>query len=330
VEDNNRHASMMTPRRTDIAAIATVAVMLASGARGQSYPERIIEMVIPGTPGNSADIVGRVLMDGMSKGLGQHLIAINKPGADGIVATSAVAQAKPDGYTLLHGAAWTLTVAPLTELHTAYTRKSFDPICQTFKNEQVIVARPNTYRTVAELIASNKAKSGGLNYGTPGIGTIPHLAMAELAQMANTEFNQVPFRSTADSIQMTLAGQVDFAVAPLTAVANSNLTMLGLFAAKRNPSIPDVRTLAEQGFDVSPLSVGGVLAPAGLPTDVRGKLEAACMAAMQTDAFKFMAKTTFQPSDFSGDASVFTLNIDKDAQEKQRLLTALGMAKKQR
>jgi tripartite-type tricarboxylate transporter receptor subunit TctC len=305
-------------------------MVLASGARGQSYPERIIEMVIPGTPGNSADIVGRVLMDGMSKELGQHLIAINKPGAGGIVATSAVAQAKPDGYTLLHGAAWTLTVAPLTDLHTAYTRKSFDPICQTFKNEQLIVARPNTYKTVAELIASNKAKSGGLNYGTPGIGTIPHLAMAELSQLAKTEFNQVPFRSTADSIQMTLAGQVDFAVAPLTAVANSNLTMLGLFAEKRNPSIPDVPTLAEQGFDVAPLSIGGVFAPAGLPTDVRSKLEAACMAAMQTDAFKFMAKTTFQPSNFSGDAGVFTQNIDRDAEEKQRLLTALGMVKNQR
>lgn len=319
----------MTRRWTIFATVASLAMVLASGARGQSYPERIIEMVIPGTPGNSADIVGRVLMDGMSKELGQHLIAINKPGAGGVVATSAVAQAKPDGYTLLHGAAWTLTVAPLTDLHTAYTRKSFDPICQTFRNDQLIVARPNTYRTVAELIASNKAKSGGLNYGTPGIGTIPHLAMAQLSQMAHTEFNQVPFRSTTDSIQMTLAGQVDFAVAPVTSVANSNLAMLGVFATKRNPQIPDVPTLAEQGFDVSPLSIGGVFAPAGIPIDVHGKLEAACMAAMETAAFKLMAKNTFQPSDFSGDSSFFTSNIDKDADEKQRLLTALGMAKTQ-
>jgi tripartite-type tricarboxylate transporter receptor subunit TctC len=320
---------MMTRRWTIFATVASLAMVLASGARGQSYPERIIEMVIPGTPGNSADIVGRVLMDGMSKELGQHLIAINKPGAGGVVATSAVAQAKPDGYTLLHGAAWTLTVAPLTDLHTAYTRKSFDPICQTFRNDQLIVARPNTYRTVAELIASNKAKSGGLNYGTPGIGTIPHLAMAQLSQMAHTEFNQVPFRSTTDSIQMTLAGQVDFAVAPVTSVANSNLAMLGVFATKRNPQIPDVPTLAEQGFDVSPLSIGGVFAPAGIPIDVHGKLEAACMAAMETAAFKPTAKNTFQPSDFSGDSSFFTSNIDKDADEKQRLLTALGMAKTQ-
>jgi tripartite-type tricarboxylate transporter receptor subunit TctC len=320
---------MMTRRWTGVAAIAAMAMAFASGACGQSYPERIIEMVLPGTPGNSADIVGRVLMEGMSKELGQHLVAINKPGAGGVVATSAVAQAKPDGYTLLHGAVWTLTVAPLTELHTTYTRKSFDPICQTFKNDQVIVAKPNTYRNVAELIASNKAKSGGLNYGTPGIGTIPHLAMVELSQLAHTEFNQVPFRSTTDSLQMTLGGQVDFAVAPLTSSANSNLAMLGLFAAKRNPLIPDVPTLVEQGFDVSPLSIGGVFAPAGIPADVRSKLEAACVAAMQTDAFKHMAKNTFQPSDFNGDAKVFTSNIDKDADEKQRLLTALGMVKTQ-
>jgi tripartite-type tricarboxylate transporter receptor subunit TctC len=317
---------MVTLRWRDLAAIAAMVVGLAGNAFGQSYPERIVEVVIPGTPGSSADIVGRVLMEGMAAQLGQRLIALNQPGAGGIVATINVAQAKPDGYTLLHGAAWTLTAAPLTELHTPYTRKSFDPICQTFKNDQVIVTKPNAYRNVAELIDRNKAKPGGLNYGTPGVGTIPHLAMAELSQIAKTEFNPVPFRG-AGSIQATQAGHVDFAVSPLTAAASSNLLMLGLFASKRNPSIPDVPTVAEQGFDVAPLSIGGLFAPAAIPADVRRKLEAACMAAMQTDTFKLMAKNTFQPSDFSGDSRIFSMNIDKDLEEKRRLLTSLGMVK---
>jgi len=312
----------------NVASIAAFVAALTSDATAQSYPERTVEVQIPGTPGTSADIVGRVLLDGMSASLGQRFIPLNKPGAGGVVATTAVAQAKPDGYTLLHGAAWTLTAAPLTELHTPYTRASFEPICQTFKNDQIIVARPNTYKNVADLIAAGKAKPGGLNYGTPGIGSIPHLAMVELSQIAKVEFNQVSFRGSSEPVQMTFAGQIDFGVTPLTAAAGTTLVMPGLFATRRNPSIPDVPTVAEQGFDVAPLSIGGLYAPAGIAAGVKDKLEAACMAAMQTDAFKLMAKNTFQPSDFSGDSRVFSRNIDKDVGDKRRLLTALGMTKR--
>jgi tripartite-type tricarboxylate transporter receptor subunit TctC len=311
----------------NMAAITAFAAVFAGDATGQPYPARIVEVLIPGTPGTSADIVGRVLLDGMSASLGQRFIPLNKPGAGGVVATAAVAQAKSDGYMLLHGAAWTLTAAPLTELHTPYTRRSFEAICQTFKNDQVIVARPNTYKNVADLIVATRARPGGLNYGTPGRGSIPHLAMAELSQMVKAEFNQVSFRGSSEPIQMTFAGQIDFGVAPLTAAAGTSLAMPGLFATKRNPSIPDVPTVAEQGFDVAPLSIGGLYAPAGIPADVKDKLEAACMAVMQTDAFKLMARNTFQPSDFSGDSRVFSMNIDKDMEDKRRLLTSLGMAK---
>ena len=114
------------------------------------------------------------------------------------------------------------------------------------------MARPSTYKTVADLMAASKAKPGGLNYGSPGLGTIPHLSMAELSQISKVEFNHVPFKGPAESIQMTIGGQIDFAVAPLTAAASSGLVMPGLFAEKRNPSIPDVPTVKEQGFDVAP------------------------------------------------------------------------------
>jgi tripartite-type tricarboxylate transporter receptor subunit TctC len=267
-----------------------------------------------------------VLTDGMSAALGQRMIVLNKPGAGGMLGTASVAQAKPDGYTLLHTAVYALTVQPLTE-KTAYTHKSFDPICQTFKNDQVIVARPNTYKNVADLLAASKAKPGGLNYGTPGVGTIPHLSIAELSQITKVAFNQVPFRGPPESIQMTAAGQIDFAVAPLTAAASSNLAMPGLFALKRNPSIPNVPTVKEQGYDVAPLSIGGMFAPAGLPADVKKKLDDACQAAMKTEAFQRIAKNTFQPADFMADSAGFKANIAKDVEDKRKLLTALGMVK---
>jgi len=309
-----------------MAAVATTILMVGSAA-AQGYPERVIELVVPATPGSSADLLGRVLADGMGAALRQRMIVLNKPGAGGMLGTAEVARAKPDGYLLLHTAVYAMTVQPLTERQTGYTHKSFDPICQTFKNDQVIVARPNTYKNVADLLAASKAKPGGLNYGTPGAATIPHLSMAELGQLTHVEFNQVPFRGPPESIQMTAAGQIDFAVAPLTAAASSNLVMPGLFALKRNPSIPEVPTVIEQGYNVAPLSIGGLFAPAGLPAEVKKKLDDACQAAEKTEAFQRIAKNTFQPADFMADAAGFAANIAQDVEDKRKLLTALGMVK---
>ncbi|MGH6743026.1 MAG: tripartite tricarboxylate transporter substrate binding protein, partial [Bradyrhizobium sp.] len=237
------------------------------------------------------------------------------------------ANAKPDGYTLLHGAAYSLTVQPLTERSIGYTRKSFDAICQTFKNDQVIVARQNTYKDLADLLAASKSKPGGLNYGTPGLTTIPHLSMIELSRITKVPFNHVPFRGPAESIQMTLGGQIDFAVAPLTAAASSGLAMPALFAEERNHSIPGVPTVREQGYDVAPLSIGGLYAPAGLPADVKDKLDKACMASIKSEAFQRVAKRTLQPNGFSADSAGFSANLDKDLAAKRKLLTALGLAK---
>ena len=215
---------------------------------------------------------------------------------------------------------------PLTERQTGYTAESFEPICQTFKNDQVMVARPGTYKTVADLMAASKAKPGGLNYGSPGLGTIPHLSMAELSQISKVEFNHVPFKGPAESIQMTWAGRSNFAVAPLTAAANSGLVMAGLFAEKRNPSIPDVPTVKEQGFDVSPLSIGGLLGPAGLPAEIKSKLEMPARGDAERSVQRIV-KTTLQPADYSADSAGFAANLNKDVEDKRRLLTALGMVK---
>ena len=95
-------------------------------AAAQGYPDHIIEMIVPSTPGSSADILGRVLADDMAAQLGQRFIVLNKPGAGGILGTAEVARAKPDGYTLMHGAAFSITVQPLTERQTGYTAQSFD------------------------------------------------------------------------------------------------------------------------------------------------------------------------------------------------------------
>ena len=318
-------------RQALIAALTAGAVavgLAAAGARAQGYPERTVEITVPSSPGATADMLGRVLAESLSQQLGQPFIVVNKAAAAGVVGSAAVAHAKPDGYSLLHGAAFSLTVQPLTDMQAGYTHKSFTPICQTFKNNQVIVVRPDSaLKTAHDLIAAAKAKPGGLNYGHPGIGTIPHLAMTELSRLAGIELNQVPFKGPAEAVQMTLAGQLDLAAVPLPTAAASGLRMPALFAPARNPAIPDVPTMKEQGYDVAPLSFGALAAPAGLPADIARKLGEACRVATASDAYVRLAKNAFQPSDYYGDSAVLASNMEKDVAEKKRLLASLGLLK---
>ena len=126
---------------------------------------------------------------------------------------------------------------------------------------------------------------------------------------------------------MTIGGQIDFAVAPLTAASGSGLAMPALFAEKRNPAIPDVPTVKEQGYDVSPLSIGGMFGPAGLPAEIKSKLENACKTAVQSEPFQKMVKQTLQPADWFQDSAGFAANLAKDVESKRKLLGALGMIK---
>ncbi len=304
----------------------TVAIGAATGAaaQAQGYPERVVQIIAPATAGSSADILGRVLADGFSARLGKPFIIVNKPGANGVLGTADVARANPDGYTLLHTATYSITVQPLTNKEIGYTAKSFTPICQTFKNDQVVVVPPNSpLKTAHDLIAAAKKRPGAMAVGIPGIATIPHLAMIQLADEAKVQFNDVPFKGPAEEIQNVRSGQIDFAAVPLTAAAGSGLPMPGLFAETRNPSLPNVPTFKEQGYDVAPLSFGGLLGPAGMPADVTHKLEAACIAIMQSDAAQRVVKNTLQPADYFADSSGFARNIAKDVAEKIRLVAML-------
>lgn len=304
-------------------AIATAAAA-ATGALAQGYPERVVQIIVPSTPGASADILGRVLADGLSTHFGKPFIVVNKPGAMGVLGTADVARANADGYTLFHGASYSIIVQPLTDKNAGYTLKSFTPICQTFKNDQLIAVLPDSpLKTARDLVDAARTKPGLLNVGVPGVGTIPHIAMIELQDQAKVEYNLIPYKGTAEEVQAVRAKEIDFAAVPLTVAAGSGLAMPGIFAEKRNPAIPDVPTFKEQGYDIAPLSIGGLLGPAGMPDAVVHKLEAACIAVMKSDAAQRVVKHTFQPADYFADAAGFARNLAVDAAEKDRLVPLL-------
>jgi len=262
----------------------------------------------------------------MSADFGKPVIVVNRPGANGVLGTADVARANPDGYTLFHGAGYSITVQPLTDKDIGYNVKSFTPICQTFKNDQVIVVPPNSaLKTAQDLVEAAKKKPGALNVGIPGIATVPHLAMVQLADLAHVELNNVPFKGPAEEIQNTRNGQLDFSAVPLTAAAASGLLMPGIFAPSRNPSLPNVPTFEEQGFDVAPLSFGGLLGPAGMPAAVTKKLENACIAIMKGEAAQRVVKNTFQPADYFADATGFARDLATDVAEKTPLVGKLDL-----
>jgi tripartite-type tricarboxylate transporter receptor subunit TctC len=309
-----------------IATGVAIGVGAATGAAAQTYPDRVVQIIVPATAGSSADILGRVLADGMSAQLGKPFVVIDKAGANGVLGSADVARAKADGYTLMHGATYSITLQPLTDKDAGYTVKSFTPICQTFKNDQVIVVPPNSpLKTVRDIVDAAKRKPGALNVGIPGIATIPHLAMVELADQAKVEFNNVPFKGPAEEMQAARSGQIDFAAVPLTAAAGSGLPMPGLFAEARNPALPDVHTFKEQGYDIAPLSFGGLFGPAGILDEVTHKLESACIAIIKSDAAQHVVKNTLQPTDYFADSAGFARNLEKDVAEKTRVVPMLHL-----
>jgi tripartite-type tricarboxylate transporter receptor subunit TctC len=308
-----------------IAALASATAFGGGDAIAQTYPTRPVEIVVPFSPGAVTDVLGRALADGLSTNLGQRFIVVNKAGATGGIGSLAVARANPDGYSLLFTAAVSMTVLPLTNKQLGYDHKAFDPICQTFRNEMVVVVRPDSpFKSVRDLVEAAKAKPGGVSYGHLGVASIPHLAMIEFGQAAKVEFNAIPFKGDAEVLQQTLGGQVDFGSITLSSAAGGGLRILGLFASARNPALPEVPTIKEQGFDVVPSSFGGLSGPVGLPADVKRKLTDACQAAALGEAYARLAKTVFQPADYFADATTFAQRLDQDVVDKSRLIATLG------
>lgn len=310
--------------------LAAMLLTAASAAIAQTYPAKPPEIVNPYPPGGATDIMGRALMDGISKEIKHPFVFVNRPGANGAIGTNAVARAQPDGHTLLFTAAVSIVVNPLTQPQAApYTHSSFDHLCQTFKNEMVIVVHPDSsFRSVADIVKAGKEKPGAVNYGILGIGSIPHLSMVELSQAAGVAFNAIPFKGDADVLAQVMGQHVPFGAAVLASAVRSNVRIVGLFSKQRNPSIPDVPTVAEQGYAVAPASIGGLSAPAGLPTEVKARLEAACKAVAESEAYRKLMKSIHQPDDYYDSGSAYAKALADDSEVKGRLLGQLGMVKK--
>ena len=238
-------------------------------------------------PGGPTDFVGRVVAEKMKAALGQTVVIDNKPGANGTLGGEFVAKSDPDGYTLFLTTAGAVTVSPhiMPDIHYDALR-DFAPVALVTKVTEVLVVGPKLgIKTVKELVALAKAKPGTIPFASTGIGSPPHLAQELLDASAGVQFLHVPYRGAAPALTDLLGGQVDVLSADvpvlIAQIRAGTVIPIGAGGDKRDAILPDVPTLAEQGYPNTDASNWyGLLAPAKTPAAVIAKINAAVNAAL--------------------------------------------------
>ena len=297
----SRISSPLNSSRRDFlragAAAATAIVAPAALAAGAWQPERPLRLVVPYGPGGSSDVIARLLAAEMGKTLGQTVIVDNKGGASGMIAMQEVARAAPDGYTLVLGHVGTLAVNPAMFDKLPYSDKDFEPIGLLAKVPMVFAVGSKVgAKTLPEFIALAKANPGKLTYGSAGNGSAGHLAFEMLKVATGIDVVHVPYKGTGAQLNDLLAGNTDAASAGppgfMPHVKTGRIRILASGSAQRLPALPDVPTVAEQGFAGFDSSQWfGLLAPDHTPANVTARIHEAAEKALQVSAVQERLKS---------------------------------------
>ncbi|HSV84001.1 MAG TPA: tripartite tricarboxylate transporter substrate binding protein [Ramlibacter sp.] len=264
---------------------------LAPQAQAQDYPARPIRLMTPFAPGGGTDILARVIAKSMSETLGQQVFVENKPGGNTTIATEALVRSAPDGYTLL---LQTNNLAANVAMYAGKLRfdtlKDIAPVAGLGSISHVLVVNASVKaNNLQEYVALARANPGKITFASAGSGTVNHLAGEMLKVMAKVNLVHVPYTSAGAAMPNLLGGQTDsmFAAAPysVTFVNSGKLRALAVTTKERSKSLPNVPTMAEQGYPGYDLSSWfGIVAPAGTPRPIVAKLNAAILKALKDPA----------------------------------------------
>jgi len=268
-------------------AAALLLVCATGSMQAQDFPSRPIRIVIAFPPGGPTDFVGRLLADKMKDILGQPVLIENKAGANGAIGADFVAKADPDGHTIFLTTVGAVAITPNMRTDLPYdTLRDFAPISLVVRNTTILVVKPdmaaNSAKDLAEMA---KQKPGAIPFASTGVGSMPHLALELYQAAAGIKFVHVPYRGAAPALTDLLGGQVQALFADLPVlmanIQGGKLKPLGAASAQRNPKMPNVPTLIEQGYaDTVADNWYGLLAPAKTPPAVVAKLNTALVAAL--------------------------------------------------
>jgi len=294
----------------------------------QAYPSQPISMIVPFAPGGGTDMVARTLAKKLAEHLGQPVVVENRAGGGGAVGAEALVRAKPDGYTLIFGAASYAANAALHRL--PYDPiEDITPIALVGETGYVLVLNPGTGITSMEaLIKEAKANPGKLNYGSSGVGGLSHLGMVLFDMMAGTEMMHVPYKGTAPAMTDLLGGQIQLmlgSMPPMMPYAKQGqLNAVGVTTSERAGSLPQVPAIGEvlPGYKVALWY--GVWGPRGLPTEVVERVNRAIGEIIQQpDVQKVMANDGLEP--LGGPPEQFRTVLEQDIAKWKKVVQASGV-----
>lgn len=305
-----------------------VLALAAGSADAQTWPARPIEMIIPFPAGNGVDVIGRSVASALATRLRQNVVVTNRDGDAGTIGFGALAAAQPDGHTIGFGPTTPIASAPYLVKGVRYDVDSFAFICQIFENTFTLAVGPRSKFTSArELFAAAARAPGKLSYGHAGVGSIPHLSVANLADALNLHFQPVPFRGDAQLIPSLLRGEIDFGALAVSTIRRQPLIQpIGIFADERHPAYPNVPTASELGVATGvPPGHNGLYAPKGLAPGTHATLENACVNAVRSDVLRGAIANTGQSIKYLNGAD-FRAQTAADYKFKGELIHRLGLA----
>ena len=317
--------------RTLLAGLLLLAAGIAAPALAQGFPDRPVTLVVPYPAGGSADILARTVGQKLAAQLGQPVVVENKGGAGTAIGARFVAEAKPDGYTLLLGTVSSQAINPAMSKVGYDPVKDFVPVSALASIPFVLVAHPSApYGSVAELLAAARQAPGSISYASAGPGTSNHLAGEMLASAAKLKLLHVPYRGSAPALADVLAGHVplmfDLQTTSLPNIATHKLKPLAVTGSRRSPLLPDVPTVAESGlpgFEVS--AWFGVFAPAKLPPPVLRQLSAAMAKVLEDPALAQRLREIGAEPD-PRNAAQFTAYVGEEAGKYATVVKTAGLA----
>jgi tripartite-type tricarboxylate transporter receptor subunit TctC len=255
-------------------------------AMAQAWPTRSITVVVPLAAGSASDVIGRVVLDQVSKQLGEPIVIENRGGAGGTIGANIVAKAAPDGYTILAAGGLATAHALYAKLPYA-TLQDFAPVIPLGQQPLVLLtAQSKGFKTLGDLIAAAKASPGVLNFASVGIGSASHFAAERLRISARIEAQHIMFKGATEALTEVIAGRVDFICLPIAPalpfIKDGKLAALAVGTPKRAAALPEVSTTIEAGLvDSASPFWSGLFLPAKTPRDIVVKLHQETEKALQ-------------------------------------------------
>ena len=272
--------------------VACMLLTLSFGAHAQSYPNRPVKLIVADAAGGAPDQLARMLAEKLSAGLGQPVVVDNRAGAGGALGAEVAAKSPPDGYTLLMTTSAIYAILPNLRKNLPYDPvKDFASISRIATASNVLVVNNALpAKNIAELVSLAKEKPGQLNYASAGIGTPAHLAGEMLNLLADIKVVHVPYKGAAPALQDVIAGNAQYIItSPIAAGAHMSggrVRPLATTGTERNPSLPDLPTIANTvpGYEIT--QTWGIVVPAGTPPDVAKRLSDEIGKVMKMDDVK--------------------------------------------